>query len=68
MENPKWSDIMYIYDCETVYNRKTAIDKGFWNTSPVYTALTESKLKMTYVVVKTISLIEKLSIYNSNYI
>ncbi len=45
MENPKWSDIMYIYDCETVYNRKTAIDKGFWNTSPVYTALTESKLK-----------------------
>ncbi|MBN3356063.1 hypothetical protein CF078_17260 [Clostridium botulinum] len=45
MENPKWSDIMYIYDCETVYNRKTAIDKGFWNTSPVYTALTESKFK-----------------------
>ncbi|BDB03712.1 putative flavodoxin [Clostridium botulinum Bf] len=45
MENAKWSDIMYIYDCETVYNRKTATDKGFWNTSPIYTALTECKFK-----------------------
>ncbi|WP_434302525.1 hypothetical protein [Clostridium botulinum] len=45
IENPKWSDIMNIYDCETVYNRKTTTDKGFWNTSPVYTALTESKFK-----------------------
>ncbi len=68
MENPKWSDIMYIYDCETVYNRKTAIDKGFWNTSPVYTALTESKLKNDLCCSKNNKFNRKLSIYNSNYI